>query len=249
MSSVSERVAHARVQDVLPVLHRLAKHFIRRFRGTPLELDELISHGYLALQKAAHSFDPSFGVPFTAYAWPRMHGAMLTALQKETAIARAARKAGCRALTLYRDEADLLADDERAHRGHLDRFCHDVLAAMLLGVVSEASAQAAAGGGAGPDGAGVSASGALRASPEHALAAAFDWSRTRTTLHACLDQLNEEDRRVIDLHYFEGRALVDLTEELEMSYPTIRRRHQRALRRLGALLRGQRIEADVLRAG
>lgn len=48
----------------------------RRWRHTPFEQEELVADGNLALVKAARRYDPSLGVPFTAFAAPYVRGAI-----------------------------------------------------------------------------------------------------------------------------------------------------------------------------
>ena len=60
------------VQQALHVPRREA----RRWRHTPLEQEELVADGNLALAKAARRYDPSYGVPFPAFATPYVRGAI-----------------------------------------------------------------------------------------------------------------------------------------------------------------------------
>jgi RNA polymerase sigma factor (sigma-70 family) len=63
---------HALVEQALHVPRREA----RRWRHTPLEQEELVADGNLALAKAARRYDPSYGVPFPAFATPYVRGAI-----------------------------------------------------------------------------------------------------------------------------------------------------------------------------
>ena len=53
----------------------LPRREAKRWRHTPLEQEELVADGNLALAKAARKYDPSFGVPFPAFATPYVRGA------------------------------------------------------------------------------------------------------------------------------------------------------------------------------
>ena len=55
----------------------LPRREARRWRHTPLEQEELVADGNLALAKAARKYDPSFGVPFPAFATPYVRGAIV----------------------------------------------------------------------------------------------------------------------------------------------------------------------------
>jgi RNA polymerase sigma-B factor len=54
----------------------LPRHEARRWRHTPLDQEDLVADGYLALAKAARRYDPSYEVPFTAFARPYVRGAI-----------------------------------------------------------------------------------------------------------------------------------------------------------------------------
>jgi len=55
----------------------LPRREARRWRHTPLEQEELVADGNLALAKAARRYDPAYGVPFTAFATPYVRGAIV----------------------------------------------------------------------------------------------------------------------------------------------------------------------------
>ena len=54
----------------------LPRREARRWRHTPLEQEDLVADGNLALAKAAKRYDPSYGVPFPAFATPYVRGAI-----------------------------------------------------------------------------------------------------------------------------------------------------------------------------
>src|SRR5574338_574351 len=54
----------------------LPRREARRWRHTPLEQEDLVADGNLALAKAARRYDPSYGVPFPAFATPYVRGAI-----------------------------------------------------------------------------------------------------------------------------------------------------------------------------
>jgi RNA polymerase sigma factor (sigma-70 family) len=60
---------------VAQALH-LPQREAKRWRHTPFEQEELVADGNLALVKAALRYDPSFGVPFPAFATPYVRGAI-----------------------------------------------------------------------------------------------------------------------------------------------------------------------------
>ena len=65
------------IEDTLveQALH-LPRREARRWAHTPLEQEDLVADGNLALAKAAKRYDPSYGVPFSAFATPYVRGAI-----------------------------------------------------------------------------------------------------------------------------------------------------------------------------
>ena len=54
----------------------LPRREARRWAHTPLEQEDLVADGNLGLAKAAKRYDPSYGVPFSAFATPYVRGAI-----------------------------------------------------------------------------------------------------------------------------------------------------------------------------
>lgn len=54
----------------------LPRREARRWAHTPLEQEDLVADGNLGLAKAARRYDPSYGVPFPAFATPYVRGAI-----------------------------------------------------------------------------------------------------------------------------------------------------------------------------
>jgi RNA polymerase sigma factor (sigma-70 family) len=59
----------------------LPKREAARWRHTRLDQEELVGDGNLALVKAANRYDPSYGVPFAAFALRYVRGAILDAIR------------------------------------------------------------------------------------------------------------------------------------------------------------------------
>ena len=68
---------HQLLEEALHVPKREAS----RWRHTPLDQEELVADGNLALVRAARRYDPSFGVPFTAFATHCVRGAITDAVR------------------------------------------------------------------------------------------------------------------------------------------------------------------------
>lgn len=73
------------------IVRRIALRLARRLPAH-VELDEVISTGMIGLIDAVDRYDPSRGVPFTAYAEIRVRGAMIDAMREMDWVPRAVRR-------------------------------------------------------------------------------------------------------------------------------------------------------------
>ena len=79
------------VEDHLWLVDRLASQAVRRFPRY-VERNELWSAGVLGLVEAARRYDPTYGVPFAAYASARVRGEMLEAVRSSDLAPRRLRR-------------------------------------------------------------------------------------------------------------------------------------------------------------
>ena len=71
----------------------LVRHIAETLRGrlcssAAVNIDDLVSAGYLGLVNAVDNFDPARGVAFSTYGWIRIRGAMLDELRQDSWIPR-----------------------------------------------------------------------------------------------------------------------------------------------------------------
>jgi RNA polymerase sigma factor for flagellar operon FliA len=213
--------AQLRIDEHMVLLQRHAKRLHARY-GDVIELEELVSHGYVGLRQAAQRFEPSYGVPFERYAWYRIDGEMRRAVKGQLQVTIRAREAGRQALALLGDDADVMNDDDARHKRRLSDYCDAVFAAMLAGAVSQASASAGRGYEQADD--------------------RLDLSQAQESLAAALDAVEDALAVIVRRHYLEGERLRDIAKDLDVSYATVRRRHQAALTAVGKALRALRSE-------
>ena len=81
----------ALLRDNLSLVHHVARKLARRL-ADDADLDELVSAGTLGLMSAAESFDPSRGLAFSTFAVPRIRGAILDELRRQDHVPRSVRR-------------------------------------------------------------------------------------------------------------------------------------------------------------
>jgi RNA polymerase sigma factor for flagellar operon FliA len=186
-----------------------------------VDVDDLVAYGRVGLIEASRRYDPSYGVAFKTFAWCRIRGAIYN---------------GLRQLTNYRGSstADLLYQEQAT----------DLLgqAALSRGVVT---------GGAGPDDLadleevveGVAAAWVLAhggddtIDPSPGPEAAAVANDTAARLRACVADLPERERILIEACYFRHQTISDAGAELGLSKSWASRLHARALTHLNELAR------------
>jgi len=199
------------VTDHLGLVGHLAREAAARL-PRHLDSDDLIGAGALALVQAAHSFDPTMGVPFARFASTRIRGAMIDQMRQRDWATRSVRSRAralatvseelTRALQRTPTEAELAAAsgmstlEVRAVQHSTDR-------AVLLSLDPIAG-----------DDEGIGAT--LTDSsprPEEALIAAERMGYLRDALA----ELPERTRIVVEGYYLQNRQLTELAEELAVT--------------------------------
>lgn len=94
------------------LVHHVARQLAGRL-STEADHDELIGAGALGLVQAADAFDASRGLSFSTFAVPRIRGAMLDELRRQDSLSRGARR---RSRELARARDLLSAELQRAPR-------------------------------------------------------------------------------------------------------------------------------------
>ncbi len=189
-----------------------------------VRFDECESAGYEALVRAALRYEPTTGVPFMAFAYQRVRGAMLDAARNTfpdrrrfARVVRAMEAADC----VSQANAPLAGDPRTlAERvAAAAAMVREVTAAVVLGRAVE-------------DEQGDPRTGDLEG-----------WlldEETRAKIQAALGRCKPEERAVVDALYFRGVTMHAFAEELGMHVSTVSRRHAQALRRLARLIGKER---------
>ena len=177
-----------------------------------LDTDDLVGAGALALVQAAHSFDPSLGVPFARFATPRVRGAMIDQMRLRDWATRSVRSraralAGVteeltRVLQRMPTEAELAAASGMS-QAEVRAVQHSTDRAALLSLDPMTGED---------EGLGASIADAAP-QPDEALVAAERIGYLRDALA----ELPERTRRVVTGYYLENRQLTELADELRVT--------------------------------
>jgi RNA polymerase sigma factor for flagellar operon FliA len=210
----------ARVEAHKGLVKKLASEIRRRYRLT-VELDELEAAGLEGLVQADRAFDAARGVAFATFAYYRVQGAILD---------------DCRRLGLLRRQYRSRAQFELAAGEVLARAAETTPAAPGPGSASWLAATF--------DGLAVAFSLSEQAQEPVEASPGPEAEVTQHQLLGRLEQalavLTPEERRVVDLYYFQDRRMADIASDLGMSTAWVSRVHTRALKRLKTPLLGLR---------
>lgn len=212
------KIAAGRIAGLLP----------RRY-----EAEDCHAAGALALIRAVDEYDPTRGIPFKAYAYPRIYGAIIDMVRSQEWVPRNVRKDAKRLRDAYSEVA-----------GRLGYAPDDQQVAEYLGLNMEEF-----------DALVQRSSPALLLSLESLTANEYDQSRRDTIpdtdhepiddvalkeeldlMTRAVDHLNDDEKKVILLHYTEGLMFKEIAVILKLSRARISQLHTKALCRLKAQL-------------
>jgi len=216
----------ARFDAELDLVDIVSRQVARRL-GPSVSLDDLKSFGREGLLHAARSFDASHGVPFRRWANVRIKGAMIDGIRAWGSVPRRvyrqlrALEAGDQLLQSY-DEEDAAgpAQTAEAADARLTQYLAGIATAIAVGTMVAAPRENVS-----PEGADVT--------PEDLVSDAEMISRIRQVVAGLPDQ----ERTMIQQHYFEGRRLDEAAASLGLSKSWGSRLHTRAIESIARALR------------
>ncbi|MBX7083324.1 MAG: sigma-70 family RNA polymerase sigma factor [Nannocystaceae bacterium] len=203
--------------------------------------DELESAGYEGLIQAAQRYDPETGVPFAAFAYHRVRGAMIDAARR----AAPATRRRTRALRALQATQALLEEAEKQqpspnvgdHRSLRER----VEAAAAVVAQATAAVMLARLAPVDPETVGDE-------EPQDE-ETRVDRVRVRERVRAALDTgCSPAERAMIEALYDRGLSMHEYAAEVGISTSTISRQHARLVARLAAILRGDPVVAASMPA-
>jgi RNA polymerase sigma factor for flagellar operon FliA len=236
VADVSEYLKSTQVdRDKLILEHvPLLRHIAGRMAlNLPANFDreDLVGYGMLGLIQAADMFEPSRGLKFSTFAFPKIRGAILDELRQQDFLPRGRREKVReldRAVAQLQQEqgATPSPEDLAVHLGvDVDEIDEIFLCAKTAGITTlddERSGLAA-----------------LLSDPrcEDPLGSA-EWNETRAHLEVAIHDLCDQDKVVITLYYAEEMMLREIAEVLGVTESRVSQIHTRAIYRLNRALGG-----------
>jgi RNA polymerase sigma factor for flagellar operon FliA len=216
----------ARFHAELDLVEVVARQ-VGRMVGRAATLDDLRSFGREGLLHAARSFDASRGVPFRRWANLRIKGAMIDGVRSWGNLPRRlysklrGMEAGDRMLAAYdeEDSASPAATAEDAD-ARLTSYLAGIATAIAVGTMSAAPRDNVS-----PEGQDVT--------PEDLLADAEMLARVKQVVA----QLPEQERTIVERHYFGGEQLDEAAASLGLSKSWGSRLHARAIESIAKALK------------
>ncbi len=198
-----------------------------------VEVSELVSVGVLGLIDAAGRFKPSLGVPFSAFARRRIHGAMLDSLRGLDWAPRAVRKLrrdvdsaiATLRFTLGRepqaaDIAQALGVSEPEYEKMLDKLKSAELATIRQSSVGEDGRSALD----------------VEIEPSEGPHARLEREELRRLLAGAISDLPERERHIMALYYEEELTLAEIGEVIGVGESRVSQLRSQAIARLRSAL-------------
>lgn len=195
------------VNDYLPFVKAIVNEIKKRF-GKNLDSEELEAYGRLGLIEAAQRFDPKFSCNFKTYAYYRVKGAILDALRYDKSL---------------RDDRTLL-------------YMDGVNSYMEAGVIREHADDDYNSFRELRNGIGSLATIHLLTEYCSDSEKKYLSNENNTEIVMSLTKLNEKERDIIRMFYFEDASFSDIAKKLGMSISAVSRIHKKAIERLRSIL-------------
>src|SRR3954464_9442401 len=224
----------ALLRENLSLVHHVARQLSRSL-AVEADFDELVSAGTLGLMTALRSFDPTRGLAFSTFAVPRIRGSILDELRRQDHVPRSVRRkardiARAREL-LMRQLRRMPEDAELASSLGTDvhtlwRWQSEVEGSVHLSLTATA----------GDDGSTVPSRAEFMSNDEEQVDDRLAREDEVGLLRRAILQLNDQERTVLSLYYFEELKSAEIAEVLGISESRISQIRSKALARLRTVL-------------
>ena len=199
---------------------------IQRSVPVKVDLEDLIAYGEVGLAESARDFDPTHGTQFSTFAYYRIQGAIYDGLAKMTWTSRSRYKRlryeQMAADTLERESGGQISENSLSEHGNWFGRVNEKLAVVFL----------ASGDAEGQGSVTDSVEDPGESAPQLVL-----HREASDRLKQLVDELPNEERRLVRMVYFEGKTLQDASSQMGISKSWASRMHSRILERLAGQLR------------
>lgn len=216
-----------RIRNELVELHiGFAYHVADRFKNRGVDRDDLRQIALLGLVKAVDRFDPDHGAAFTSFAGRTVEGEIKRHFRDATWTVRVPRSAKELHLLVRRANDELETKLSRSPTvkevaAHLEIEADEVVQALA---VSAAFSPASLDQSATDDDGGTDRSSRLASHD-----ADLEDTADRVMVERLLDSLDDRERRIIELRFYEGRTQTEIADEVGVSQMHVSRLIRRSL--------------------
>lgn len=217
----------ARVREAMDLVGILARQ-LRRQLGGRLDPNELEGMGREGLLDAAHSFDPSRGVPFRRWANLRIRGAMMDGIRSSGGLPRAVYR-NLRALEAADRQQEGRLEDDAASPPATAEAADQRLSETMSGMAMAMAAGFLA----------ASSDGLERVAEQDTLSPedAVSEKELLEILKGIIARRPDSERQLLERHYFGGVTFDEAARELGLSKSWASRLHARAIEAVAAEMR------------
>ncbi len=196
--------------------------------GLVAEVEELVASGFKGLVEARSRFDASRNIPFEAYAYYRIRGAMIDSVRSTAQLSRRAH-ARLAALEALNQGGEAAIDSD-------GKDPRDTYVALNMAVQAAGAAYTVASG----------VTGTLSVNEDQHPDSIYAAQERSSLLQQALEALDQRERAFVTRHYFNGERFDSVAASLGISKSWGCRIHLRALTKLKAALAELGAEPDAL---
>lgn len=207
-----------RINDNLGLVHSCAQ----RFKNRGVEYDDLFQAGCVGLIKAADGFDESLGFVFSTYAVPAILGEMKRIFRDGGAV-KVSRSLKERSREIWLEKEKI--ENERGYEPTVSEIAERVGLSVCetseLLLVSQPVVSLTAGD-----------EGESERQFDIPIESQEEKINERLTLDKCINELNDCDRKLIELRYYMSKTQTEVANKLGMSQVQVSRREKKILKEI-----------------
>lgn len=195
------------IHDYLPLVRAIVSEVLKKV-GRKVDPDELEAYGRLGLVDAGNKYNPDFQCSFKTYAYYRVKGAILDALRYDKSLRDNRELLYMEGANYYLGASSVNETVNEDYRRFNElKNCVNSLATISLLTECEENSENK-----------------------------FLVRELEEELKRAIRKLNEKERELIRMYYFEDISFSEIAQRLKISTPALSRLHKKAIERLRSLL-------------